>query len=552
MKEELNKWFPWLTLLGILINATCLCNDILEPDGALYASIAKKIAISNDWINLYGNGSDWLDKPHLPFWLCAASIKIFGITAFAYKLPAFICWLIGVYYLYKLVIVVYKDDTIAKLSVLIYMSALHVVFANFDVRAEAFLTAFIIAATYYLFLLLKKNNVLHVLLAALFSALAIMTKGIFVMVTIASGFVLHWILTTQWQQFLNWKWWLVVLFTGVFILPELYALYVQFDAHPEKLVFEKTHVSGIRFFFWDSQFGRFFNNGPIKGEGDWLFFLHTSLWAFLPWTILLLSAVVNNIRNINLIKWQSKKLILGLSALTTFLLFSLSKFQLPHYIVIILPHFSVITANYLQEIFTSKTYRVINIVQCVLLILLSLLLMFVAYVFETKTSWLPIMVFVLFLVFLFWVIQRRLKLQLLLVSIAFVGVLFIFLNLFFYPKLMQYQGGMMAGKWLNEHGLKKKVLMYQMDSYNLEFYADVPVVWVNNQAQIDSMRAKEHVLLFSNQQELENLNNEHWKVKPIQTFNYFHISQLTFLFLNPKTRESVLTKQALAELIEQK
>jgi hypothetical protein len=52
---------PWC---GIILNATGLFNEILEPGLALYASIAKQIALSNNWINLYGDGSDWLDKPH--------------------------------------------------------------------------------------------------------------------------------------------------------------------------------------------------------------------------------------------------------------------------------------------------------------------------------------------------------------------------------------------------------------------------------------------------------------------------------------------------------
>jgi hypothetical protein len=68
----------------------------------------------------------------------------------------------------------------------------------------------------------------------------------------------------------------------LFITPELYSLYTQFDIHPEKVVFGRTNVSGLKFFFWDSQFGRFFNTGPIKGNGEPTFFLHTTLWPFYP------------------------------------------------------------------------------------------------------------------------------------------------------------------------------------------------------------------------------------------------------------------------------
>jgi 4-amino-4-deoxy-L-arabinose transferase-like glycosyltransferase len=80
IQNKISKHFTILVVIGIAANALGLFNDIIEPDGALYASIAKYIATKNDWINLYGNGADWLDKPHFPFWISAISYKIFGIT----------------------------------------------------------------------------------------------------------------------------------------------------------------------------------------------------------------------------------------------------------------------------------------------------------------------------------------------------------------------------------------------------------------------------------------------------------------------------------------
>ena len=75
MRYIAKYWFPVLLLLGILLNATGLFSGIMEPDGALYAAIAKHMALSNDWVNLVADGQDWLDKPHFPFWLAALSFK---------------------------------------------------------------------------------------------------------------------------------------------------------------------------------------------------------------------------------------------------------------------------------------------------------------------------------------------------------------------------------------------------------------------------------------------------------------------------------------------
>ena len=295
MKINAPRFWLLLVLVAVLLNATGLLNEMLEPDGALYATISKRMVLTGDWINLYGNGSDWLDKPHMPFWLAAIGMKCFGITAFAYKLPAFLCFLLGLWYTWKLTALLYDEQT-AWLTAVIYCTALHTLLANFDVRAEPYLTAFIIAATYYLYRHAGEKRSVHLVLAALFSALAIMTKGIFVLLSIGGGFVIWWMLSAQWKEFIRLRWWIFLLLTLLMITPELYCLYVQFDLHPEKLVFERTGVSGIRFFFWDSQFGRFFNSGPIKGQGDPSFFLHTILWAFLPWSVFLYIAVVRLFR----------------------------------------------------------------------------------------------------------------------------------------------------------------------------------------------------------------------------------------------------------------
>jgi hypothetical protein len=49
----LRKWFVPLLIPAILVNAGGLLIPILEPDGALYATIAKTMARSGDFVNLF-------------------------------------------------------------------------------------------------------------------------------------------------------------------------------------------------------------------------------------------------------------------------------------------------------------------------------------------------------------------------------------------------------------------------------------------------------------------------------------------------------------------
>jgi 4-amino-4-deoxy-L-arabinose transferase-like glycosyltransferase len=277
----LDKWFVRLLIPAILINASGLFIHIIEPDGALYATISRTIAETGDFIRLRVEGKDWLDKPHFPFWMAALSMRVFGINSFAYKLPALLFWAAGGWYVYRLGKDLY-GKAVGQLSVLVYVSAAHLVISNNDVRAEPYLTGLVIGAVYHFYRVARGGFGWHLVAGSLLTACAMMTKGPFVLVTIGGGFVVDWVAGKEWEQFRTVRWWIALLLIGIFIIPELYCLYVQFDLHPEKNIFGHTGVSGIRFFFWDSQFGRFLNTGPIKGSGDPFFYFHTLLWLFYP------------------------------------------------------------------------------------------------------------------------------------------------------------------------------------------------------------------------------------------------------------------------------
>ena len=54
----------------------------MDNDSAHHATIALRMHLTGDYVNLIDNENDYLDKPHLHFWLCALSYKIFGVTTF--------------------------------------------------------------------------------------------------------------------------------------------------------------------------------------------------------------------------------------------------------------------------------------------------------------------------------------------------------------------------------------------------------------------------------------------------------------------------------------
>ena len=554
-----NRLFYGLVTLGVLLNALGLASDILEPDGALYATIAKTIAQSGNFTNLYVEGFDWLDKPHFPFWITAISFQVFGINSFAYKLPGLLFFLVGVWYTYQFARLQYSQ-LVAQLATLIVLTTMHLVMSNNDVRAEPFLLGQIIGSVFHFFRLYlsPQHRFADIVLGACWAGCALMTKGPFVLVPIGAGLVIHFLLTGHWQELLRPRWYIAIILTLFFTLPELAALYQQFDLHPEKIIFGKTGVSGIRFFFWDSQFGRFFNTGPIKGQGDKLFFVHTLLWAFLPWSLLLYVAIGRAIGGLFRHKLILPEYVSLGAGLMTFLLFSLSGFQLPHYMNIVFPFFAVLAAHYLSQLSETAVRRWFWI-QTGIAILLSVVIG-VVIVFFRPEPLVGAIVFGLVVVgatFLFfrpnWVSPfwgRNSYLTALVgqtMGAAFIT--FGFYNLFLIPNLLPYQAGGEAAFYLNKTSqLQQPVGMYRDNSYSFEFYLDQPFYYWRNLDTLQISASKQPVIVFTKPERLDTLRQQGWSVKPLQTFNYFHVSQLTGSFLNHQTRSSVLEPFVLAEV----
>jgi 4-amino-4-deoxy-L-arabinose transferase-like glycosyltransferase len=543
----LRKWFIPLLIPAILVNAGGLLIPILEPDGALYATIAKTIARSGNFVDLYVDGRDWLDKPHFPFWAAALSMRVFGINGFAYKFPALIFWAAGAWYTWRFAFSLYGKP-VAQLATLIYVSAAHLVISNNDVRAEPYLTGLIIGAVYHFYKSSRSIRPwLHLLAGSLLSAAALMTKGPFVLLTIGAGFVVDWIIGKEWDQFRNPRWLIAIVLIALFTVPELYCLYAQFDRHPEKLVFGRTAVSGIRFFFWDSQFGRFFNTGPIKGSGDPFFYFHTLLWAFLPWSILLYAAVIRRCKAMR--RMAPGDWICAGAVLATYVLFSLSRFQLPHYLNILFPFFAILTAAWLYGIRRNGTRRFGVVVQGIINIILPVLLLVLAWVLYYPHNVVLLVAIAAGSLLPFALIRGRSLPTPITRSYWLALLVFCFVNFVLYPSILRYQAGTQAGQWIGRNRPDAHELLLLQEApvnYSVEFYSPVPV----RRIPMDSLNGAVSgsggsALVFAPTRYADTLTRDGFRCSILRTFPNFHISQLTGEFLDARTRDKVLEHYSL-------
>ncbi len=579
MNEPLPLSRPFFTALvavGVALNALGLLFPILEPDGALYATLAKTIAQSNDFVNLRLDGADWLDKPHFPFWMAALSMKVFGINSVAYKLPALLFSFLSVWYTWQFARLWYSE-LVAQTAVLVLLTALHGVISNNDVRAEPYLTGQIIASAFHFLrasipprrpiglpLNRGRSGRSDVWLGAFWAGCALMTKGPFTLVPIGAGLVVHFLVTGNWRELLKPRWYAAVALTLLFSSPELYALYVQFDAHPEKVVFGKTGVSGVQFFYWDSQFGRFFNTGPIKGSGDKFFFSHTLLWAFAPWALLLYAGIGKQLsvisKQLSVIGKQPQttssqplpEYVSLAGSVASVVLFSFSAFQLPHYTNIVFPFFAIVTAWFLVNL-SEKAQRRWLMVQTIQVILLGAFVGMLIWFFRPE----PLLWAVVWVVFavvatVFWSFRGDTLTRLITRTVGGAVLALGFYNLFLYPNLLPYQAGGEAAYYLNAHpeltAQGQKAGMYRDFSHTFEFYLDQPYHYWRNPDTLRADATARPALVWASPERFDTLRTMGFRVKPIKTFAYYHVTQLTGPFINYRTRASQTTPYVLAEV----
>ncbi len=98
-----NPWLKWLPFAGIyLVYGIGLFLDVMDVDATQYASMAREMLETGNYLKLYNRYENYLDKPPLIFWLSALSYKLLGVSNFAYKLPSFLFSLLAAYSTYRL------------------------------------------------------------------------------------------------------------------------------------------------------------------------------------------------------------------------------------------------------------------------------------------------------------------------------------------------------------------------------------------------------------------------------------------------------------------
>jgi 4-amino-4-deoxy-L-arabinose transferase-like glycosyltransferase len=539
-----------LLSVAILVNLFTINTSFFTDDPGLYGSIAKQLTYKHELLQLFSYNRDWLDKPHLPFWLIQISFKLFGIHTWTYKLPALVCFLISLRYTWLLAKKYYNTET-AIMATLIVSTSLHIIMSNTDVRAEPYLMAFIIGAIYHIANLDDGFNIGQFILAALMTAFAIMTKGIFVVIPIYGALGGQLLLQKRYRDIFRFKWIALVLLTIIFTAPELYALYIQFDLHPEKVVFTKQHVSGIKWFLWDSQFGRFANDGPItRKQGDVFFFLHTLLWAFAPWCLLFYYAAGKSVKNIITgVKLPEYYTLSG--GLILLLLFSISGFQLPFYTNIIFPLFAVVTASFCQATLSNKAERAFRLTaQWLYIIAFPLVILLLNYFLRPANNYFFVIDGLVFLLAAFLIYKVKAERHTKLFFATCTVMLFIgfYVNTSLYPIIIENKGQIKAAEFVNA-SIPIATPVYSLRDQNniFQFYCNRPIQLIKLE-DLASAPAPKNAVFYADEEALNNINQHKIPAKVICSWMDYPQENILPAFINHSTRVSTLQKVYLISI----
>jgi hypothetical protein len=534
-------------LLAIVLNIAGIGIKFFTDDPALYSSLARNITQTGNFTDLLYHGHDWLDKPHFPFWAIAISFKVFGINTIAYKLPALLFFFMAVVYTYKLAKKFYGDET-AIIAILILLTAQHSVMSNTDVRAEPYIMGLLMGAVYHFYKLKERFSIADILLASIFTACAIMTKGIYLLIPIGAAIIGDYLFKRNIKGVFHWKWLLSFILVVIFTLPEIYSVYTQFDLHPEKVVFGRTGISGIHWFLWDSQFGRFNNNGYIQNtHGDKLFFVHTLLWAFAPWAIILFYALYATIRK--MIKRISQPEYLCISGgVLMLLIFSLSKFQLPFYTNILFPFFAIITAVFIRSLVIGTELKFFRIAQYVITGVLLLAVIVLNFVFAPQHWCLFIVLIVCFAILSIYIYKNpdAVYQPVFLFTCATAILVNTYLVTVAYPLIVKYRGDLSAAEYLNQNYPREKVSAAVLsNTFDFYYKGQVNYTNVDEILKTDTLKSR---MIVADERAVSELKAKGVSYNIIKAFQDFPHENLSLPFIIKKKRAATLEQFYLIRL----
>ena len=531
-----------LFALIIIVYCCAIGVDAMDADASQYAAMSREMKESGSYLQVYEQGKDYLDKPPFLFWISSLSMHLFGENNFGFKFPSILFAIIAIFATYRFAKLFY-DQTLAILSAIVLASCQALFLITNDIRTDTILMSWVIIAIWQIAEWLHSKKTIHFLFGCAAIGAGMVTKGPIALFVPVFAFGSHFISQRKFSYLFKPVYLLGLLVIAVVLIPMSIGLFQQFDLHPEKTVNGLNNVSGLKFFYWTQSFGRITGENAWNNNAPFSFLFENLLWGMLPWTLFFIAGLIND-----LVQFIRRKFVVAAHEefittggfVLTYCSLAISKYQLPHYIYVVLPLIAISTAKMIYAVFWHNKFPLLKkiitpiqwFVAAVLLIAPVLLLL---YSFPSKTIWpwlIPVVAFIVVFILLFY---KTVTKKLFGISLAVIIGLNLFLSLWFYPNILQYQSGSVAGRYITEQKIERgNFFMFRVTGIgeSIHFYSKqiVPVA-----DSIDQLSSGTYLLTMD--EGLQNIKSSQKKFEIVKQGKDFHVTALTGKFLNYKTRD---------------
>jgi 4-amino-4-deoxy-L-arabinose transferase-like glycosyltransferase len=328
------------TLIFLFIVFHCFFTGLstvgfVGPDEPRYASIAREMARSGDWVTPRLNGSPWFEKPPLYYWSAAIGFQIFKSPEVAARAPSGVVALLAVLGLMMCAKRLYGSATAFAVGVMLPATVGMTGFARAAATDMPFAACLTLAMSAAAYLLLEESPAHTRATFGAFGvalALAVLAKGP-AAILLAGGSVALWAVATgnirrSFRLFHP-----VATLSFIAVALPWYALCAA--RNPEFL----------RIFLLEHNVERFLTNRYQHQQPFW-FFLPILLLAVFPWTLLLVPALADAWRAFRNAAWRkSPNVFFAAWVLFPFVFFSASQSKLPGYILPAVPPLILLLAR---------------------------------------------------------------------------------------------------------------------------------------------------------------------------------------------------------------
>lgn len=327
--------------LFLIIFASCVflflignwASTLFDRDEGWYAEIAREMHVSGDYLTPAYQGKPFLEKPPLPYWLMAASMRVFGWNAFGARFPSAIAGAAACVMLFLLARSMFDRKT-ALASVTVFATSFLTLFIMRAALTDSILLLLLLVSFHGFWKIYRGDESrLPWFLLYCGAGLAFLTKYLAGPAIIGLAVLLTLLFTRRWDVLKKARiptgLLLFIVITGAWFLPANLAT-----------------EGGVWHVFLEQNFGRA-ASALQSHSGPFFYYIVLLPLIFFPWFSFLPAALSR--RKPEIAPKSERWWFLLFWAGGTILLFSAASTKLPHYIFPALPALSILVGSLLAD-----------------------------------------------------------------------------------------------------------------------------------------------------------------------------------------------------------